>query len=317
LAIKKHISIILLFSYSLCFFAQKVNSNAGFLIKTEMTLGNQNDWFKIGLFGFGAANYKGIAIESGFSIGFTQLFKRHTLKTKGKGSYYDFFGMLGSGQNHDLLGSAVATQSNTILNSDYKNLKFKGIGFGYEKETLPNQLKKYSIKRGKFLLRYSNANTNFHLAFLNDFKAGKLFNGEGTDFGETGSFILGFTQVKRQSEIYQAGLGLTLFTPPPNYSLSPRNKKNSDHGRKNVWFTEKDVPQIFYANTFVFGTFQKDNYSFHSKLGVESNKFGALVQNKLHDGFGLNPRYPWNIENKSKIYYEFEASYFYNTNSND
>ena len=296
---------------------QEINHNAGLLVKTEITLGNQNDWLKVGLFGFGAANYKGVAVESGFSIGITQLFKRHTFKIKGNGSFYEIFGLLGSGQNHDLLGSAVSTQNNNILIVPNTQGNFKGIGFGYEKETLPNPLKKYSLKRGKLLLRYSNNNSNYHLAFLNDFKAGKLFNGEGTDFGETGTLILGFTKRQSLNEIYQAGFGITLFTPPPDYSKSPRNKINADFGRKNVWFTKKDVPQIFYANTFAFGTFQKNNKSFHSKLGIESNKFGAFLQNKLHDGFGLNPRYPWNIDQKNKVYLELSASYLYNTTTND
>lgn len=166
-------------------------------------------------------------------------------------------------------------------------------------------------------MRYSNNNTNIHLAFLNDFKIGKLFNGEGTDYGETGTLLIGLSQKRNVEEAYQIGYGVTLFTPPPNYSRSPRNIKNSDLGNKNVWYTVTEAPQIFYANSYVFGSYQLNQYWLHGKLGKESNTMGARIQNKIHDGFGLNPRYPWNIAKKDQLYYEMEAALFYNTVSND
>tara|TARA_B100000809_G_scaffold35204_2_gene30977 strand:- start:16791 stop:17750 length:960 start_codon:yes stop_codon:yes gene_type:complete len=296
---------------------QNIHHNGGLLLTSQITLGNQNDWFKLGLFGFGAVNYRGIAIEGGVSLGLKQLFKRHTLSVRGRSYSYEFFGMLGGGQNQDLLGATTSTQNNTLFSTPLQNSSFLGIGFGYEKEILPNELKTYTLRRGKLLLRYSNNNANLHLAFLNDFKAGKLFYGEGTDYGETGTFSMGFTKKNNAKEAYEIGYGITLFTPPANYSRSPRNLKNSDNGRKNVWFTQGSAPQLFYANAFAYGNYQKESYSFHSKLGVESNKMGASIQNKLHDGFGLNPRYPWDTKKKNAVYYELEATLFYNTTAND
>lgn len=297
-------------------YGQKLNINGGLLAKTEITLGNQNDWFKIGLFGFGALNYKGVAMEGGTSISLKQLFKRHTYNTKGRSYAYEFFGMLGGGQNQDLLGATVSTQNNTIFTTPLQNTSFLGLGFGYEKEILPTELSVYNLRRGKFLVRYSNNNSNLHMAFLNDFKAGKLFYGEGTDYGETGTLVMGFTQKKFQ-DAFQIGYGITLFTPPADYERSPRNQINSDFERKNVWFLQKTAPQLFYANAYIFGSYQKESYSLHAKLGIESHKMGAKIQNKLHDGFGLNPRYPWNTEKKNNIYYELETALFYQTTTND
>ena len=287
------------------------------MLTTEITVGNQNDWLKLGLFGFGALNYKGASLEAGASVNLKQLLKRHTLTNYGRSYAFEFLGMLGGGNNQDLIGSVVSTQNNVIFSTPLQNSTFIGVGFGFEKEILPKELDIFSLRRGKFLMRYSHNNINFNVAFLNDFKAGKLFYGEGTDFGETGSLIAGVTKRNAIDEIYQIGYGITLFTPPADYTRSPRNQKNSDFGRKNVWYNLKDVPQIYYANSYLYGTYQKNSYAFHTKLGIESNKMGARIQNKLHDGFGLNPRYPWDTNKKNNLYYEFEAAVFYNTLRNE
>jgi len=314
---KNCISITIYISvlFSTVFFcrAQKIAHNEGLLLTTSITLGNQNDWLKVGVFAFGAVNYKGIAAEGGISVGLKQLFKRHTINTRGISKSYEVFGMLGGGQNDDLLGASVSTQHHTIFRTPLQNKSFAGIGFGFEQEFLPHTLNKYALKRGKFLLRFANNNTNVHLAFLNDFKAGKLFYGEGTDYGETVTLIIGVTQKRNDTEAFQVGYGITLFTPPPNYSLSPRNPINSDNGRKNVWYLAPDTPAIFYANSYAYGSYQSNQYSLHSKLGKNSAKMGANIQNKLHDGFGLNPRFPWDTTKKDRLYYEFAASLFYNT----
>lgn len=314
---KKHIiSTLFLFGTLFCS-GQKLNTNGGILLSSQITFGNQNQGLKLGIFAFGTLNYKGVSAESGVSFSINQLLKRHTLKTKGKSYNYEIFGMVGSGSNHNLIGSSASNTNNTVLYDISENSNFKGIGFGFEKEILPNNLKIYNNRRGKFLMRYSKNNVNIHLAFLNDFKAGKIMYGEGTDYGETGTLILGLTKANGFSDIYQMGLGITLFTPQPNYSLLPRNRKNSDEGRENVWFTNTNYPETFYANTYAFGTYQNDYYTIHSKLGKNSQKMGAYIQNKLHDGFGLNPRFPWDTNAKDKLYYEVQASVFYKTIANE
>jgi len=45
--------------------AQKVNTNGGILLKAQITLGNQNQWLKLGIFGFGTLNYGDLSLESG------------------------------------------------------------------------------------------------------------------------------------------------------------------------------------------------------------------------------------------------------------
>jgi hypothetical protein len=62
---------------------------------------------------------------------------------------------------------------------------------------------------------------------------------------------------------------------------------------------------------YAFGTYQDEYYNINSKLGLNSEKLGAFIQNTLHDGAGLNPRFPWNVAAKDKPFYEVEASVLY------
>lgn len=281
------------------------------LLKAEITLGNQNEWLKIGAFGFGVINYGDVSIESGVSFASYQFLKKHTKKRSGIAYSYEFFALGGIGKNTNLIGSSVSELNTAIIFDPSKKSSFNGLGFGFGKDYLPKDLKSYGIKRGQFIIRFSNANHSVHAIFSNDFKFGNIFNGERTDYATTGSLIIGLAHIQKDYSIYQAGLGLELFTPQPDYSRSPRNKINSDDGRKNVWFTLPPFKELFYANFYAFGTYQHENYELHSKIGINSQWIGAYVQNTLHDGFGLNPRFPWNVEERDKLFFEITGSAIY------
>ncbi len=289
--------------------AQKVNTNGGILLKAQITLGNQNQWLKLGIFGFGTLNYGDLSLESGISIASYQFLKRHTLPVAGLAYSYDFFALAGLGKNSNLLGSSVSGMNSTLIFNPKGQGGFNGLGFGVSKDVLPKTLKTYGLRRGAFMMRFSNANHNIHLAFHNDFKIG-WFKGSGTDYGVTGTLDIGFTQIQDIRTIYQLGLGLDLFTAKPDYSKSPRNPINSDDGRKNVWFTLPPYKHLFYTNLYTYGTFQKEEYALHAKLGINSQKAGAYIQNKLHDGLGLNPRFPWQVDTSNKPYLEIGANAF-------
>ena len=298
-------------SYTLS--SQQLQIDGGVLLKAEITLGNQNQWLKVGAFGFGIANYGDVSLESGLSFASYQFFKKHTKKRSGLAYSYEFFALGGIGKNTNLLGSSVSEMNTAIIFDPRKEGGFNGLGFGFGKDYLPKDLKSYGIKRGQFIMRFSNANHSVHAVFSNDFKFGNLFNGERTDYATTGSLTVGFAHIQSDYRIYQVGLGLELFTPQQDYSRSPRNSINSDDGRKNVWFTLPPFKDLFYANLYAFGTYQDENYVLHSKLGINSQWIGAYVQNTLHDGFGLNPRFPWNVEEKDKLFFEIAGSIIYNS----
>jgi len=297
-------------------YAQRLTFNGGVLLNAEITLGNQNQWLGLSLFGFGTVNYGDISLESGASLGLNYFFKRHTIKQYNTAYYYEYFTLAGIGKNSNLLGSSVSNKNSNLIINPIGKGGFKGLGFGVTKDFLPKDLKSYGLRRGALFMRFSNASHSIHFAFLNDFKI-RWFKGAGTDYGITGSLDLGFANIQDATTAYQLGFGIDLFTPRPDYSRSPRNLINSDDGRKNVWYTLPPYTTLFYGNIYGYGSYQNEYYATHIKLGVNSQKAGAYIQNKLHDGLGLNPRFPWNVENKDKLYIEVTGNGFVKAISNE
>lgn len=291
--------------------AQRLRVDGGFLIKAEITLGNQNQWLRIGAFGFGALNYGDASLESGLSFASYQFLKRHTKKSAGLAYSYEFFALAGIGKNSNLLGSSVSKLNREIIFNPNGEGGFNGLGFGFSKDHLPKELKSYGIKNGQFLMRFSNADHSVHTLFTNDFKFGTIFNGERSDYATTGALTLGITTINDLHSVYQAGIAIELFTPQPDYSRTPRNPLNSDDGRKNVWYTLPPFKDLFYANLYMFGTYQDEHYTVSTHIGVNSQRLGAFVQNTLHDGFGLNPRFPWDVTKKDTLYIQTTGSINY------
>ncbi|MDH7445599.1 hypothetical protein [Aquimarina sp. 2201CG14-23] len=308
--------IYILFLSGYIMFSQRFNADGGVMLKAEITLGNQNQWLKISTFAFGTLNYGDISVESGLSFATYQFLKRHTVNTSGLAYSYEFFALGGIGKNTNLLGSSVSNMNTSIIFNPKGKGGFNGLGFGFSKDYLPNSLKSYGLKRGAFLMRFSNASHNIHLSFQNDFSVG-WFSGAGTDYGVTGSLDIGFTKINNFRTVQQLGIGIDLFTARPDYSQSPRNPINSDDGRKNVWYTLPPFKDLFYGNLYAYATHQEHNYTLHSKLGINSQKTGAYIQNILHDGLGLNPRFPWLVETKDKIYIEVSGNLFVKETTND
>lgn len=308
-------AIAILVSYTSI--GQKLGGNYGVLGKLQFIFGNQNIKLEAGLSAFGTANYGDAAMEGGVNLISGHLFKRHTIRKNGVFYGYEFFALMGIGQNSNLLGSTISNFNKTILFDHEGKGGFSGIGFGFQKEFLPKNLNHFNLKQGKILMRFSNANHALDITFTNDFKFGRLFNGEGTDYGKTGSLIIGFTKIESRFEAYRVGLGIELFTPKPNYAKTPNNNINSDDGRKNVWHTVSPYQNLFYANAFAFGSFQDEYYSVYSKAGINSQKLGAFVQNTLHDSFGLNPRFPWDVTANDKLLIEVSISGQLNSTNHD
>ncbi len=313
--VKILISICIFLNCSLLL-SQNINADGGVLLKAEITLGNQNQWLKVGVFGFGTLNYGDLSLESGISFASYQFAKRHTLRMNGFAYSYEFFALGGIGKNSNLLGSSVSNMNNAILFNPLGKGGFNGLGFGFSKDHLPDKLKSYGLRRGAIFMRFSNASHNIHLAFLNDVKLG-WFNGQGTDYGVTGTLDIGFTKIQDNKTIYQLGFGVDLFTSRPDYSKSPRNPINSDDRRKNVWYTLGPYKDFFYGNLYGYGTYQDDGYSIHTRLGINSQKAGAYIQNTLHDGKGLNPRFPWKVETADKLYFEVTGDIFHKSSTDE
>lgn len=288
--------------------AQSFNVNASIGGQVKLTLGNQNQKIDAGILAIGAMSYGDAAIESTISLFIGQLLKRHTIKQFGTSYGYEFFTLAGVGKNSNLLGAGLTDQASILIFNPKGQGGFNGIGFGVVKEFLPKDLDYFTQKRGKLLLRFSNTQHSFDITFMNDFRFKPIFNGDGTDFGNTGSLKIGYTRIISNHQIYRTGIGLDLFTPKPDYSKTPNNSINSDDGRNNVWHTEAPFKSLFYTNIYAFGQYKGEHYSAFAKAGINSEKLGAYIQNTLHDDVGLNPRFPWNVTAPDKVFIEVGGS---------
>lgn len=288
--------------------SQTFKVNGGAMARVSFVLGNQNQKIEAGLSAIGTTNYGDASLEIGAHFDLGQLFKRHTIKQRGIFYGYDFYALGGIGKNSNLLGSTISGIEPGLIFDTEGDTGFNGLGFGFQKEFFPGDLSHFSIRRGKLLTRFSNANHSIDVTFMNDFKFAPLFDGEGSDFGTTGNLRIGFTQISGNSEIFRVGVALDLFTPKPDYTRTPNNPINSDDGRKNSWYTTEPYSDTFYANLYAFGTYQNEHYNAFAKAGINSQKLGAYIQNTLHDGFGLNPRFPWDVLAEDKLFVELGSS---------
>lgn len=302
--------------YILCFSlsatAQSFGLGGGVTGSVSILLGNQNQKIQLSAYGIVTASYNDISLESSINLYAATIFKAHTVKTRGLNYGFDFSTLLGIGDNSNLLGSSFVSNQLPLLFNTQGGGGFSGIGFGFKKDYLPQDLSIFNVRQGKLLFRTSAANHSINISFLNDFKFGRLFYGEGTDFGPTGALQISYSSIRSSNTAYQAGAGIELFTPKPDYSKTPTHPVNSDNGRRNVWYTERPHKDLLYANLYGFGNYTDQNYSVGSKVGLNSQKIGAFVQNTLHDSFGLNPRYPWRVEEKSKILLQISGTGFVN-----
>ena len=289
--------------------SQEFSVNGRVLLKAEITLGNQNKGFKLGIYGVGNAQVGAIAMESGVGFYNGFLFGRHATKSIGVNAGYDAFGLIGVGKNDNLLVSSFFADNPLNYNVE-NNQNFVGIGFGFEKEFLPKSTNEFNQRLGKLLLRIGLNNQSINIQFKNDLRIGSFFLGSATDFGSTGALIVSFSRFNNFTEALHVGIGVQLFTPRQDYNRTPDNYLNSDDGSKNVWHTKGKHNNLFYANFYGFGGYQKDTYFGSLKAGVNSQKFGAFVQNKLHDGFGLNPRFPWNTAKRDRLFFELNGGIF-------
>ena len=291
--------------------SQQLRSNGGLMVKTEITLGNQNKTIKLSVFGVGTLNYGDASLETGLSLFSGQLFQRHTTsQQKGLFYGYDFFLLGGTGNNSNLLAASLFANNQTLLFSPTPAGRFNGVGFGFQKEFLPGDLKAFNLRRGKILMRFSDNNQSYKIIFSNDFRFYPLFNGQGTDYGQTGGIEFGFSRIESRTEAYQIGLGLELFTPKADYTRTPINPINSDDGRKNVWYTSSPLSRLFYSNLYALGSYQNRHVESSLKIGLNSKKLGAYIQNTLHDSFGLNPRFPWRVDEKDQLLIDASLSVF-------
>ncbi|MEM9620570.1 MAG: hypothetical protein AAF993_02905 [Pseudomonadota bacterium] len=279
-------------------------ASGGIQARVEFTLGTHNIQAKLGVFAFAAAE-GAISTEGGVGGWCYFYARRFGARTQGHGCGYEAFVLAGIGKNENLLGSTVSRhQADAFYRA--RPGDYAGIGFGISRDQPSGSLRKFGVRQGQAIIRVAAGDHSLHLNFANDLRIGP-FRGAASDEGPTGSLHLGYASTDGAS-LRQFGLGLELFTPVPDYSTSPDNPQNSEDGAKRVWFTTPPWENLFYANLYVQAGRQRDNQIWSARLGVDSMQLGALIQNTIHDSFGLYPRYPWPVQAANQAYVEVTAS---------
>jgi hypothetical protein len=281
-------------------------SYGGLKISIEMTFGTHNITSKVGFLGFGTTQDNNLAFELGAGVWAQTHLKRFGAETNGWSIGYETFGLLGVGDNSNLLGSVLSESIAAPIYREGSEKKFFGLGFGVINENITGSLNKFGLKRGKLIIRSANKTSSFHLTFANDLRQ-SVMRGGATDYGQTAAISIQYNQIN-QNTLIMYGLGFDLFTPQPDYEKEPNNSINSDEGRKRVWNTTSPWSQLFNANLFLEFGRQGEERSVSGKIGIDSPKLGAYTQNKIHDSFGLLPRYPWATNKKDKVFFEITAS---------
>ena len=284
----------------------RASSHGGIQLNVEVTFGTHNATSRIGLLAFGAAAESNFATELGAGVWAQTHLKRFGARTTGWSIGYDAFGLVGIGDNSNLLGSTLSESIATPIYRERSEKSFLGVGFGVIDENISGSLNKFGLKRGKLILRAANKTSSLHITFANDLRE-SILRGGATDYGQTAALAIQYNQIRRDS-LTQFGIGLDFFTPQPDYNQAPNNRLNSSEGRKRVWNTTKPWDKLFNANLFFEFARQDDEGAISTKIGIDSPKLGAYAQNKIHDGFGLLPRYPWPVNQKDKLFFEANIS---------
>ncbi len=301
---KTYILLFLLLSQ----ISKGVSLRTGLNIGANVTFGTQIQSFNLCLDVTSSLFHENLISKNGNSILINGSFnyelynRKFGVKNYGSGIRYSLKALAGWNSALNLAGSIISTTSTNYL-IDYSHpSSFNGIGAGIDVNYQFGKLKKFNNRRGNFLGLFSNDKFIYHFNLSNDFKSG-ILRGKGGDMGETGSFIIKVAHINDNfTDIY--GAGLELFTPKPDYSKDPTRQKNSDNDSKIVLASTKPFDDVYHGN--IFGLFSRTSNEFTTelKLGVDSKKIGANVQNWLHDTFGLYPRFEWPIEEKNKIFIE-------------
>lgn len=287
------------------------NTKAQVGLSVSALMGTQSNLLNIALTTGGVVQYNDFANEIGGGIGVDVAITRYGVFAKHLNFLWEGYWLTGIQHSEPTFFYAGTLNSLPLENLRQTWNPFNGIGFGIQRSYSKGRLAPFDKKLGVLILRNSWDNHVNIIRSSNDFRGGP-FRGGGTDQGETGAFAIAhYIQNTTTEEIHQLGVDLSLFTPVPDYARNPENIVNSDLGSHPVLYGKKPFDKLFLGNLFVSYGYVHKNWRQKLAMGVDSKKLGAFTQNKLHDSFGLYPRFAWPTNQKDKLYFQLESSYMY------
>ena len=304
-----YIIYVLLFLLNTTFAQFNTKTQLG--ISITANVGTQENLLNIALTGNSLLKYNDFTNEIGAGLGVDLSFTRYGVFTSHINFIWEGYILSGIKKNTpELFYSGTLNSANFNTNTPLNS--FGAIGFGMLRSYTSGRLSPFNKKLGSLIVRSSfNDNRIGLIRMSNDFKGGPFLGG-GTDQGETGALDVNYYyQDSSLENIQQWGLTLSLFTPVPDYGKNPDNLKNSDLSSRPVLYGKAPFENLFHGNLFLSYGYTSKHMQYRGHLGLDSKKLGAFTQNKLHDSFGLYPRFAWPKEEKDQIYFQLETSRIY------
>lgn len=282
----------------------------------HILLGTQQKAINVGLSIFGTSTYKSTSVEGGINFNISPFFQKYGIYQANFAGSIEFFGLIGYGKNANLLGSnAGLTRHTAFYDYSVKNNFFYGVGLTAVLNQATGDLKKFQNKQGGIIFRFSDKQNSVVFNMMNDVNA-RPFSKSGTDKGQTARALLSYSTIKND-ELFGVGIGLDMFTPEADYGVAPHSHTNSEEDTRLVLVNTKPYDDLFHLNLFSSFVYQSDKISFDGRFGVDNYRLGALVQNIIHDNFGLYPRFSWPVTQKGKFYSLLDVNRPFNTNFNE
>jgi len=310
---------IVLILFSIKSFSRDFSGTLNGAVTVNILLGTQLKSVNLGLSVFGTTTYKSkTSFEGGINFNFSPFIQKYGIYQGNFSSSIELFGLAGYGQNYNLLGSNVGlTKHTSFYDYNAKNGSFYGVGMVVILNKITGDLKKFQNKQGGFIFRFSKNQNSIAFNMVNDVNA-RPFTKSGTDKGSTAGAMLSYTTIKG-FELYGFGFGLDMFTPEADYGKAPRGNSNDEDGAVAVLINTKPYDDLFHLNLFTSVVYQnqREYINFDGRVGVDSYKLGAFVQNEIHDNFGLYPRFSWPVTKKGRFYSLLDLNTSYNQDFNE
>jgi len=300
-------------------FSQNFSGTISGAVSVNILLGTQLKALNVGLSIFGTTTYRSeTSLEGGVNLNLSPFMQKYGIYKGDFSSSIEMFGLVGYGQNKNLLGSNIGlTKHTSFYDYTVKDGHFYGAGLSVILNKINGDLSKFQNKQGGFIFRFSEKQNSVTFNMVNDVNA-RPYSKSGSDKGSTARVMLSYSTIKGV-ELYGFGFGLDMFTPEADYSKAPRGHINDDDGMVAVLINTKPYDDLYHLNLFTSIVYQNQsrNINVDGRVGVDSYKLGALVQNAIHDNFGLYPRFSWPVTKKAKFYSLMDINTSYDKDFND
>jgi len=237
------------------------------------------------------ATYTSSNVSAEIGMNFTRIFYKKWLNNKTGGGQYSNFqlsGMIGIGDNSNLLGSNI-TSAGISFFDESANGGFIGLGYSYNINHFTGGLAELSNKTGGLLIRGSFGNNGLSFTMFNDVDIFPHFGG-GTDYGITGTGGFKYTRGISENTTTSIGFNFVDVTGKPDVrgerqpNNHPRNNPNNPEGVYKTIGLNKDLNFGILGLTF---SYSKNGSNASISAFRYGGAQGAMFQDPIHNCSGF------------------------------